>query len=234
MVQEIAGRIPVVIQCGTGTVRETVELILHAKAIGADAAGVVTPFFFRQNQDALIEYYDTVLKASGGFPVYLYNIPSFTSNDILPKSVAEIRHRCPNLAGIKYSHPDLIRLSEYLAVAEGFDALIGCDSLIWPAYALGAVGTVSGPAAVFPELFRKLWACCERNDTEGARKYQEKIKSNDEALAPFQSVPMLKIFLQSRGVISETICRVPYRKEDTDRQKVILKTIDEFKQYSDT
>jgi len=226
MVSEISGQIPVVIQCGTATTETTVELVHHAKKIGADAAGILTPFFFKQSQEALVEYYCNVAKTEPDFPLYIYNIPSHTSNDVLPNTVKEIRRRCPNIVGIKYSHPDLVRLSEYMAIDNGFDALIGCDNLIWPACALGAVGTVSGPAAVFPDLFHKLWSCCKSGDVQGAKKLQKIVKTNDEALAKYQSIPLLKLYLQYKGVISDAACRIPFRTVEKAEQTEILDTLE--------
>lgn len=230
MVEEINGKISVAIQCGTQTLDGTRELVLNAEEIGADAAGVVTPFFFKQSQEALIEYYSNLFECAKSFPIYIYNIPSHTNNDILPSTMVVLASRYENFVGVKYSHPDIIRLSEYIAIKpEGFDSLIGCDRLIYPAAKVGAVGTVSGPAAVFPELFSDLWKAIEANNDNKALKLQRIIFENDDRLAKYQSIPLLKLYLKHIGVISDTNCRIPFLKVNESQEDVILKDIEELR-----
>lgn len=211
MVDEIGGKIPVAIQCGTQTLEDTIELVLHAKKIHADAAGVVIPFFFHQTDRALEEYYSAVFEAAGDFPIYVYNIPTNTNNDISASLIKKMSKKYGNLAGVKYSYPDMIRLSEYITSKEPkLDVLIGCDKLIYPAYKLGAVGTVSGPAAVFPELFSELWTHAIKDEDDQALTLQYEIQKNSNALSEYQEIPMIKQYLKSIGVIETDICRIPY------------------------
>jgi dihydrodipicolinate synthase/N-acetylneuraminate lyase len=230
MVEAINGKIHIAIQCGTQTFEGTRELVQNAKDVGADAAGVITPFFFNQSQDAIIEYYSSLFESVENFPIYIYNIPSHTNNDILPSSMAKLASKYENLAGVKYSHPDIIRLTEYIAIKpEGFDALIGCDRLIYPAAKVGAAGTISGPAAVFPELFTNLWkAVTEKNDNK-ALKLQRTICENDNMLAKYQSIPLLKLYLKRIGIINETVCRIPFREVSEAEENEIVKVVNELR-----
>jgi 4-hydroxy-tetrahydrodipicolinate synthase len=230
MVEEIAGKIPVAIQCGTQTLEDTIDLVLHAKEIKADAAGVVTPFFFHQSDRALEEYYGAVFEAAGDFPVYVYNIPTNTNNDISAKLIKNMSEKYDNLAGVKYSYPDLIRLSEYISAKEPkLDVLIGCDRLIYPAYKLGAVGTVSGPAAVFPELFARLWKLAVQGEDEKALELQYKLQKNSSAFAEYQEIPMIKQYLKSIGVIEEDTVRIPFNSISQAEKIAIAKIIAEIK-----
>lgn len=234
MVEEIAGKIPVAIQCGTQTLDDTLELVLHAKKIGADAAGVVTPFFFHLSDKGLEEYYSKLLEAAGDFPIYVYNIPTNTNNDITADIVKRLAAKYSNLAGVKYSYPDLIRLNEYRnAKEEGLDVLIGCDRLIHPAQKLGAVGTVSGPAAVFPELFTKLWKAAVANETGVAASAQETISRNAYALASHQEIPMIKQYLKSIGVIESDAVRIPFTTISAEEKSKIAEIITEIKKDSE-
>lgn len=226
MVDAANGKMPVAIQCGTQTLEDTRELLQHAKEAGADAAGVVTPFFFRQDQDAIIAYYSSLFESVKDFPIYIYNIPSHTNNDILPASMAVLAAKYENFAGVKYSHPDIIRIAEYIAIKpEGFDSLIGCDRLIYAAAKVGAVGTVSGPAAVFPELFTGLWSAIDGRDDEAALKLQRIISGNDNALAKYQSIPLLKLYLKRKGIIDEAVCRIPFREVSAEEEEEIMDVV---------
>lgn len=230
MVDEIAGKIPVVIQCGTQTLEETKELVRHAKKIGADAAGVLSPFFFHQSDKALEEYYSAILAEAGDFPVYIYNIPTNTNNDVNAAVVKRLASSYKNLLGVKFSYPDVMRICEYVKTKpEGLDTLIGCDRLIYPAYKSGAVGTVTGPAAIFPEIFTELWRLAVSGEDEAALKLQYQIQNNSDRLAGYQEIPMIKQYLKSIGVIRQDVCRIPfYEIADTERME-IAKAIAEIK-----
>ncbi|TAH72738.1 MAG: dihydrodipicolinate synthase family protein [Anaerolineaceae bacterium] len=233
MVDEIAGKIPVAIQCGTQTLEDTLALVIHAKEIGADAAGVVTPFFFRFSDQGLEEYYSALLEAAGEFPIYVYNIPTNTNNDITADVVKKLCVKYDNLMGVKYSYPDLIRLKEYNNTKEGgLDVLIGCDKLIYPACKVGAVGTVSGPAAVFPELFSSLWTATVNGDEKKAQKVQNIIFENSYILAPYQEIPMIKQYLKSIGVIETDTVRIPFTSITQEDKAQIANIINRIKSES--
>ncbi|MEZ3433980.1 MAG: dihydrodipicolinate synthase family protein [Lachnospiraceae bacterium] len=222
MIEEIAGKIYVAVQCGTQTLEDTIELVLHAKKAGADAAGVVSPFFFHQSDKALMEYYSAVLEAADDFPIYIYNIPANTNNDVSVEIVRQLAARYDNLAGVKFSYPDIMRICEYINTRKnGLDTLIGCDKLIYPAYKCGAAGTVTGPAAVFPEIFIRLWELAVSGNDKEALRLQYQIQKNSDRFAPYQEIPMIKQYLQSIGIIKSDSCRIPfYAISDEERSDI--------------
>lgn len=229
MTEEIAGKIYVAVQCGTQTLEDTTELVLHAREIGADAAGVVSPFFFHQTDRALIEYYSKVLEAAADFPIYIYNIPTNTNNDVSSGIIKKLAEKYSNLAGVKFSYPDIMRICEYVSAREnGLDTLIGCDKLIYPAYKSGAVGTVTGPAAVFPEIFTELWQLAVSGNDSEALKLQYQIQKNSDRMSLYQEIPMIKQYMKSVGIIKSDICRIPfYTVSDIEKDEIsaIIKEI---------
>jgi dihydrodipicolinate synthase/N-acetylneuraminate lyase len=211
-VAETGNQIPVVIQCGAVTTEEAVELARHAAAINASGIGVMTPFFFNEDEQAMLAYYAVVANAAPELPMYIYNIPSHTNNDILPSLLRNISKLAPNFVGVKYSAPNLIRISEYIKVIPEGGVLIGCDRLILPALSLGAVGTVSGPVMAFPRLFTGVWECFCKGELVTARKFQALLLELDNALADFPGVPLLKEILKRRGVINCSLSIAPLRQ----------------------
>ena len=75
VVEMAAGRVNVFIHCGCMRQEDTIELVKHAKTVGADGAGIVTPAFFGVNDEEMKQYYLAVGESVKDFPLYLYNIP---------------------------------------------------------------------------------------------------------------------------------------------------------------
>lgn len=134
----------VCIHTGAARLEDTIELTQQACAAGADCAAVVSPGFLSYDEDELYDYYAAVLESTPtDFPLYLYNIPQRTGNDISPSVCRRLFARYPNLVGIKYSFNDLERTRQYLeikgfSVLQGWDVYqlqyltLGCDGIVYP------------------------------------------------------------------------------------------------------
>ncbi len=77
------GRMTVVSHCGAAVFEGLVELLVHSRNSGADAAAVVSPFFFNHKQEELFSFYDKIAEAVSDFPLYIYNIPSLTKSRLV-------------------------------------------------------------------------------------------------------------------------------------------------------
>lgn len=133
---------------------------------------VVSPSFLSYDEDELYDYYAAVLESTPrDFPVYLYNIPQRTGNDISPAVCRRLNRRYDNLVGIKYSFNDLVRTQQYLEI-DGFSVLHGWDVYQLQYLTLGCDGIVSGLSGVCPVPFVKLRECWLKNDIAGAQAWQ--------------------------------------------------------------
>lgn len=172
VVRKAAGRAIVFIHVGAIRQEETIRLARHAHQIGADGIGVVTPSFFGLTEREMVEYYCTVANSiPQDFPMYLYNIPQCSSNDLSVAACKEVAERCPNVIGVKYSFCDMHRTLDYLSVRDGdFSVLVGFDRLLLPALEMGCGGVVSGCASVFPEPLVEIYRAWCAGDKEAAKK----------------------------------------------------------------
>lgn len=201
VVKAAAGRVTVFLHCGAMNQEDTIALVQHAQAIGADGAGVVTPVFFGQNARELEEYFVAVADSVKDFPIYLYNIPQCAAND-LPVSVVEnVKKRCPNVVGLKYSYADINRTIDYINVnGGGFSVLHGCDRALVAMLALGAKGTVSGIAGVFPEPFVAAYKAYTEGDLAKAQQLQKICVKFCDALRCGSNMSYFKEALKMRGI----------------------------------
>lgn len=223
-------RLPLFIQCGSMTTAETASHAQHAVKIGADGIGVMSPAFFGMDEEALFQYYAAVIeKLPKDFPVYVYNIPGCTTNDVPPTLLRRLMATFNNVVGIKYSSPNLMRVEDYLNTDGPVpQLLIGCDSLFLQCLMTGGVGTVTGPGSIFYERFNRLYRQFQEGDFKGAMETQKKIVETDRKLAGIPGIPALKTLLKMRGVIRTDVCRAPHRPL-TDAEKQVLEEV--YTQY---
>jgi 4-hydroxy-tetrahydrodipicolinate synthase len=149
-VKTAAGRVPVIAGAGSNSTAEAIELVRHAKQIGADAALVVTPYYNRPSQEGLYAHYAAIDQAVQ-LPVIIYNVPGRTSVDISNATLARLA-RLPNMVGIKDATSDLGRASlQRLTCGEDWVMLSGNDDTALGYMAHGGHGCISVTANVAPE-----------------------------------------------------------------------------------
>jgi len=175
VIEQARGRVPVIVHAGAHSTAQALRLAEHARGAGAAAVSLISPPFFRLDDSALCDHFAAVARGVGGFPVFLYDIPEATNNDISAELLLRVARRADNVVGIKYSGDSLPRLREYRrAMGSSFTLFSGNDSLALPALHEGADGLVSGNASAFPELLVSLFTLFgEGRFAEAAGKQRE-------------------------------------------------------------
>jgi dihydrodipicolinate synthase/N-acetylneuraminate lyase len=202
VVEKANHRLPVFIHVGAMRMEETLELAQHAHQIGADGIGAVTPSYFGVNDREMEEYYVAIAKVvPQHFPVYLYNIPQLSANDLKPPVIQKILNRCPNVIGLKYSYADMARTLEYLRINEGKFAVIhGADHLFHSMLVMGCSGTVSGVAGIYPEPFVEVYKAFKERNQQRAMQYQSIAAALNRILKGGSNMAYYKEALRRRGI----------------------------------
>ena len=202
VVRRAAGRVTVFIHCGAMHEDEVVRLCRHARAIGADGVGVVTPSYFGVNPRAMVEYYRRICsQLPEDFPVYVYVIPQLAMNDIDFATMQQIADACPNVVGVKYSFADMRRFTEYLKVRGGkFSVVFGPDDLFLPALVMGCEGTVSGCSSCVPEPFVEIYRFFQAGEYDKARQAQLRCFDMTRVLKGGSDMSVFKNVQTLRGV----------------------------------
>jgi 4-hydroxy-tetrahydrodipicolinate synthase len=168
-VEHVAGRIPVIAGTGEAGTAKTVALTKRARALGADAALVVAPYYVRPTQEGLRRHFLEVAD-QGGLPVLLYNVPSRTGCDLLPRTTAVLRDH-PAIIGIKEARGDAERIQQTAElVRPDFVYLSGDDGSAADAMLAGAAGTISVVANLVPRAFRALCDAARAGDRAAAAR----------------------------------------------------------------
>ena len=173
-VERVAGRIPVIAGTGTNNTEHVLRNTREACRVGADAVLVVTPYYNKATQNGLVKHFYAVADAST-VPVIIYNVPTRTSVNILPRTAATLAEH-PNIVGIKEASGNMAQMVEMAALCEGkLDIYSGEDALTVPMMAMGAKGTISVLSNVAPREAVAMTDACLAGDYKTAAAWQCKL-----------------------------------------------------------
>lgn len=175
VVQASAGRVPVIAGTAACSTRETLQLSEDAARAGAQAAIVVSPFYFGLPERALYKHFADLAEAAV-LPIVLYNNPLYTGNHITPSLVAELA-QLPGVIGLKQSDADMGKFVEIKRrVGDSIAVCTGIDSQFYPALCVGGVGILSTAATVIPRQMVDIWDAFQKGDHAGALAAHMKVQ----------------------------------------------------------
>lgn len=201
---------PVMAGAADTTIPGTLERIETAADIGADAALVVIPYFHGANDPAGNEAFLSAVADDAALPVYLYNIPACTGQEIAPGTVETVgRHG--NVLGLKDSSGDF---NYFLEVAErtpeDFGLYQGFDSYAVPGLLAGAAGGINALSNAIPEAFVAARDAVEAGDVEQASEIgTERIAPLFQQCVAHGFAPATKAALESREWLGTAAVRPP-------------------------
>ncbi|MFH1754332.1 MAG: dihydrodipicolinate synthase family protein, partial [Candidatus Latescibacterota bacterium] len=185
---------------------------------GADGIFLPPPIYYSFTDDEIVAFYAFAKKHSG-IPIYCYNIPKYTNNEIRMSALATLVDR-KIIAGIKDSSGDAGRIKEIISRFGGaLDIFAGGDHFVIEAKTLGANGFISALGNIYPESFVVLW----NTPTE---ELQQEICKLRDGIKGYSGIPALKYLLTKRGHTFG--CRFPFNELD-DAQKRALDTLAELR-----
>ncbi len=174
VVDQVAGRIPVIAGTGANSTREAVELTNNAKNAGADACLLVTPYYNKPTQEGLYQHFKHIAEAVA-IPQILYNVPGRTACDMLADTVIRLS-AVPNIIGIKEATGNVDRAKAIIAGVSGdFVVLSGDDPTAVELILAGGKGNISVTANVAPRAMADLCTAALNGDAALARAINDKL-----------------------------------------------------------
>lgn len=218
VVEAAAGRVPVIAGAGSNNTVEAVRFVEHARAVGADAALVVTPYYNKPTQKGLIAHFSALKEI--GIPIIIYNIPPRSVIDMIPATMGELA-KLPNIAGVKDATGDLARVpKQRITCGKDFCQLSGEDATAVGFNAQGGTGCISVTANVAPRLCSEMQEATLAGDYARALEYQDRLMPLHEAIFTEPGVAGAKYGLSVLGRCSDEV-RLPLTGlEDTTKQKI--------------
>jgi dihydrodipicolinate synthase/N-acetylneuraminate lyase len=176
---------------------------------GADGIFLPPPIYYRFTDEEIFGFYAFARKHSG-VPIYCYNIPKYSNNEISIDALT-VLHERNVIVGIKDSCANEERIAEISArFGESLELFAGGDHFVLKAKSLGANGFISALGNVYPESFVVLW----NTPTE---ELQEEICKLRNGIKGYGSIPAMKYLLSKRG--HRFGCRFPFREVDNAHKR---------------
>ena len=171
VIDQVAGRVPVIAGTGSNSTTEAIELSRHAAGAGANALLVITPYYNKPTQEGLFQHFKAVACATD-LPIVLYNVPGRTGVSFLPETVRRLAV-LPSVVAIKEASGSLDFATEMAAI-EGMALLSGDDSLTLPLLAVGGKGVIAVISNLLPgETSRLVKVALDGDFKEAARLHHK-------------------------------------------------------------
>ncbi len=203
VVKQAAGRVPVIAGAGSNNTAETVRLVKAAKAAGADAALVVTPYYNKPTQDGLKAHF--LAAADNDLDIIIYNIPGRSVVDMTVATMADLAQH-PRIIGVKDATGDLSRVpKQRLSCGPDFVQLSGEDATALGFNAHGGVGCISVTANVAPALCAQMQDATLAGDFETALSITDKLMPLHLAIFAEPGLVSAKYGLSKLGLCAEDV-----------------------------
>jgi len=169
VIDEVNGRVPTIVHVGSIGTRDAVILARHARDIGADGVASILPLYGAGLASTYL-HYETIARTVPELPFYPYLFGGQTDAVSL---LRELRQRIPNLAGAKYTGPNMHELQALVAMQDaGWTIFSGMDEQCAFAAMFGAKANIGSTLNVMPGVYREIRAACARGDLARARDVQ--------------------------------------------------------------
>lgn len=170
------GRLKIIVHVGTNCQKDSMVLAAHAQECGAYAIASIAPNFYKPCcVEDLVDFFAPVAASAPEIPFYYYNMPSMSGVSLPVDKFLELgKVRIPTLAGIKFTHNNLMEMNQCISLDGGyFDILHGYDEILICGLSLGAKAAVGSTYNYAGKVYNELLAAFEAGNLEKARKLQQ-------------------------------------------------------------
>ncbi len=172
VVEQAAGRVPVLAGAGSNSTANAIKLGKQAKAAGADGQLQVTPYYNKPTQEGLYQHFRAIAELVD-LPMVMYNVPGRTAVNMLPETTARLAS-IDTIVGIKEACGNLDQVKRVIAdTPREFAVLSGEDAMNLDIYLAGGKGAISVTSNVAPDRVAAVWDSFERGNKDEARRLHD-------------------------------------------------------------
>ena len=227
VVEEVAGRVPVLAGAGGYDTREVVHLAVDMAAAGASGLLSVTPYYNRPSPEGLYRHFSAIA-ASTELPIVLYNVPGRTGCNLDLATLSRLA-AVPNIVGVKEASGNMMQICDVCrAMPDDFSVLSGDDALTLPVMAVGGKGVISVASNEVPRAMAQMVEAAARGDFVSARATHRRLLPLMHANFVEPNPVPVKAALAMMGLITEAY-RLPLtgpRPESRERITGVLRELE--------
>jgi 4-hydroxy-tetrahydrodipicolinate synthase len=222
VIEEVNGKIPVVVGTGTNNTTKVVKLNKMAEELKADAVLIVNPYYNKGTQASLVEHYKYISERTP-LPIIIYNVPSRTAMNILPDTILDIHDSCKNVAAVKEASGDISQIAKLIAAKpDTLTVLSGNDDQTLPIMALGGKGVISVFSNVYPKEMSELSSALLNGDMEKARQLHNSFLTMMNIFFIEASPMPLKYIAAEKG-LCKNVLRLPLQPVSKKSEEILKK-----------
>lgn len=222
-------RTKVIIGTGCITVEDTIELSNYAINNGAKDIIIISPYYFKLNDDSLEYYYDEIANAVKG-NIYLYNFPDRTGHDLSPELTLKLLRKHNNIVGYKDTVSEMSHTRKLIKTVENefpnFEIYSGFDENFSRNVISGGNGCIGALSNVYPKVFSDWVDSFNEKDLNKVSKIQNCIDEMAKLYDVSECfIPIIKKAMILKGVDMNDYCKTPLLQADEKQTGLIEKLI---------
>ena len=220
VVEEAAGRVPVLAGAGGYDTREVIHTAQQMKRLGAAGILSVTPYYNKPTPEGLFQHYSAIA-GEVGLPIIVYNVPGRTGCNVDVATLVRLAS-VPGIAGVKEASGNISQICEICrAVPEDFIVLSGDDALTLPLMAVGGHGLISVIGNEAPAEMARMVELAETNDFKAAREIHRQLMPLMSANFVESNPIPVKAAMAAMGLLEE-VYRLPMvPPTDASRRRIL-------------
>jgi 4-hydroxy-tetrahydrodipicolinate synthase len=227
VVEEVKGKVPIIIGTGTNNTKHVVELNKQAEDLNADGLLIVNPYYNKGTQESLVEHYKYISERTK-LPIILYNVPSRTAMNINPETVVRIHKESKNVVAVKEASGNISQIAHLISIKpDSLSVLSGNDDQTLAIMASGGDGVISVFSNPYPSEMNKITTVLLNNKLKEAQILNNKYLSMMNALFVETSPAPVKYIMNKLG-LCENILRLPLVKATSKAEELLDKEMKIF------
>lgn len=209
VVEEVAGRVPVVAGAGSNDTAKAVAFSREMAAAGATHLLHVSPMYSKPPQRGIEAHFRRIADATE-LPVVLYNVPGRTASNVEAATTLRLAE-VPNIVAVKEASGNLAQVDAILRDRPAdFAVLSGEDALTFPMLGLGAEGVISVTSNAAPRLVAQMCDAAAAGESDVARELHRRLAAWTDAA-----------FVESNPIPAKAALNMLGLCEDVDRKSVV-------------
>jgi len=175
VLNEVNGRIPVIVGTAAETTKETIEYTKQAEAHGADCALIINSYYCKPKENEIYYHFKEVSNAVN-LPIMLYNNPFTSGVNMSTDLMLKIGKECERVTHIKESSGEIAKVRDLARKGKGdFEVFCGAEELVMESYLVGATGWISVAGNIVPKLVTDMFNHFQHEELEEAWAINDRI-----------------------------------------------------------